>query len=91
MRDLGLAHNLGRTKGTISCQFRWSEADRASASAALNFERIRRNACQLLGPQLEILFVRAFLNFSSGGRNRLAAATVGAGEAAVTGFENQIC
>jgi hypothetical protein len=44
----------------------------------------------LLGPEFEILFIRAFLNLGSTRGNRLAAAAVGAGEAAVTGFENEI-
>jgi hypothetical protein len=57
----------------------------------LNFERRSRNRCHLLGPELQIFFVRTLLNFGSIGRNRLTAPAVGAREAAVTGFENQIC
>ena len=91
MRHLRLRDNLGGAEGTVSGHIRWSKADRGSAPAALNFECLSRDWFQLLWPQLEILFIRAFLNFGSTGGNRLATATVGAGEAAVTGLENQIC
>ena len=91
MRHLRLRDNLGGAKRTISRALRWHETDRGSAAATLNFERIRRNRFQLLWAQLEILFIRAFLDFGSTGRNRFAAPAVGTGEAAVTGFENQIC
>jgi len=91
MRHLRLGHNLGGTKRTISRHFGRREADRGSASAALNFQCIRRNRCELLGPEFEILFVGAFLNFGGIGRNRLAASTIGAREATVERLENQIC
>ena len=91
MRHLGFCDNLGGAKRTISRHFGRSEGDYCSAPAALNFECLSRDWFQLLWPQLEILFIRAFLNFGSTGGNRLATATVGAGEAAVTGFENEIC
>ena len=90
MRHLRLRNNLGGAKRTVSRHLRRHEADRGSAAATLNFERIRRNRFQLLRPQFEILFIRAFLNFRSTRGNRLAATAVGAGEAAVTGFENEI-
>ena len=91
MRHLGLGHNLGGAKRTVSRHFGGSEADRGSASAALNFERISRNRRQLLGPEFEIFFVGALLNFGGIGRNRLAASAVGAREATVERLENQIC
>ena len=91
MRDLGLSHNLGCTEGTIARQFRWGEMHSAAASAALNFEGTRRNRCQLLRSKLEIFFVGTLLHFGSTGGNRLATAAVGAGEAAVTRFKNEVC
>ena len=91
MGHLRLGDNLACAKGTISRQFGWHEGHCGPASAALDFQRIRRNRCHLLGPEFEILFIRAFLNLGGTRGNRLAAAAVGAGEAAVTGFENQIC
>ena len=91
MRKLRLCNDLGGAKWAISSNLRRSEANRGSAAAALNFQRICRDRRQLLGPKLEILFIRAFLNFRSTRGNRLAAPTVGAREAAVTGLENQIC
>ena len=91
MRHLRLRDNLGCAKRTVSCHFGRHKADRGSAAATLNFERIRRNGCHLLGPELEIFLVRTLLDFSNIGRNRLVAPAVGAGEAAVTGLEDQIC
>ncbi len=90
MRHLRLRDNLGGAKRTVSRHLRWHKADRGSTAATLNLERIRRNRFQLLRPEFEILFIRAFLNFRSTRGNRLAAAAVGAGEAAVTGFENEV-
>jgi len=90
MRHLRLRDDLGGTKRTVSRHLGWHKTDRGSATATLNFERIRRNRFQLLRPQLEILFIRAFLNLRSARGNRLAAAAVRAGKAAVSGFENEI-
>jgi hypothetical protein len=44
----------------------------------------------LLGPELQILVVGTLLNFSGTGRNRFAAAAVGARQTPVTGLENEI-
>ena len=90
MRHLRLRDNLGGAKGTVSRYLRRHKPDRGSAAATLNLERIFKNRFQLFRPQFEILFVRAFLNFRSTRGNGLAATAVGAGEATVTGFENEI-
>ena len=91
MRHLRLRDNLGGAKGTVSRYLGWRKGNRGAASGALDLQRIRRNRCHLLGPEFEILFIRALLNFGGTCGNRLTAAAVGARKAAVTRFENEIC
>src|SRR5262245_42333287 len=90
MRKLRLGNNLGGAKRAISSNVRRSKADCGSAASALDFQGICRDRRQLLWSEFEILFVGAFLNLHSGGRDLFTASAVGARKTAITRFKDQV-